>query len=78
MRSIAGEQADGTYELLLSRSISIQQLVIGKFLGASAIFILALIPTLLYPISLYFLANPVGNIDTGAIIGSYIGLLFWS
>lgn len=76
MRSIAGEQADGTYELLLSRSISIQQLVIGKFLGASAIFILALIPTLLYPISLYFLANPVGNIDTGAIIGSYIGLLF--
>lgn len=76
MRSIAGEKADGTYDLLLSRPISIRQLVLGKFFGALVILVLAIAPTLVYPISLYFLANPVGNIDTGAIIGSYVGLLF--
>ncbi|MVZ66892.1 gliding motility-associated ABC transporter substrate-binding protein GldG [Sphingobacterium sp. DK4209] len=76
MRSIAGEKADGTYDLLLSRPISIRQLILGKFFGALVILILAILPTIIYPISLYFLANPIGNIDTGAIIGSYIGLLF--
>ncbi len=36
----------------------------------------ALIPTLLYFYSIYALGNPVGNIDTAGVIGSYIGLAF--
>lgn len=74
MRSIAGEKADGTYDLLLSRPITLTQIVIGKFLGGLTIGILAIIPSFIYGISTYLLAYPTGNIDIGATIGSYLSL----
>ena len=76
MRSIAGEKADGTYDLLLSRPITITQIVLGKFFGAVVILLLSILPTTVYVVTIYDLASPLGNIDLGAIIGSYIGLLF--
>ncbi|TDQ81220.1 gliding motility-associated ABC transporter substrate-binding protein GldG [Sphingobacterium yanglingense] len=76
MRSIAGEKSDGTFELLQSRPITLSQIVIGKFLGGITIVSLAILPTIVYAVTIYFLAYPVGNMDIGAIIGSYIGLLF--
>ncbi|NGM62295.1 gliding motility-associated ABC transporter substrate-binding protein GldG [Sphingobacterium sp. SGG-5] len=75
MRSIAGEKADGTYDLLLSRPLTLAQIVIGKYLGGLTIACLAVLPTVVYAVTLYFLAFPQGNIDLGAIIGSYVGLL---
>ncbi|SKC00825.1 ABC-2 type transport system permease protein [Sphingobacterium nematocida] len=75
MRSIAGEKSDGTYELLLSRPISLGQIILGKFLGILTIVLLAIIPTIVYAITTYLLAFPTGNIDIGATIGSYLGLL---
>ncbi len=74
MRSIAGEKADGTWELLLTRPVRMWHVLIGKYLGSLTIVLLALLPTLVYSYSLYRLAAPVGNIDIGAIAGSYIGL----
>lgn len=74
MQSIAGEKANGTFDLLLSKPITFLDIVVGKFLGSWTVSLLALLPTLLYPICLYALAAPSGNIDTGGIIGSYIGL----
>lgn len=78
MRSIAGEKADGTYDLLLSRPISLKQIVIEKYAGSLTIVILAILPTIVYAITLYVLAFPIGNIDLGATIGSYLGLLLLS
>lgn len=76
MRSIAGEKADGTYDLLLSRPNTLQNIVLGKYFGILTIGLLAILPTTVYAISLYFLAYPQGNLDIGATIGSYLGLLF--
>ncbi|TJZ51532.1 gliding motility-associated ABC transporter substrate-binding protein GldG [Sphingobacterium olei] len=78
MRSIAGEKADGTYDLLLSRPISLKQIVIGKYLGSLTIVVLAILPTIVYAITIYLLAFPKGNIDLGATIGSYLGLILLS
>ncbi len=75
MRSIAGERSDGTWQLLLTRPIRMHHILLGKFFGSLTIVILALIPTIVYYLTIYQLATPVGNVDTGAIIGSYIGLL---
>ena len=74
MRSIAGEVNDGTWQLLLSRPVRISSILLGKFFGALTIVLLALIPTLCYFLTVYLLAVPTGNVDTGAVIGSYIGL----
>ena len=76
MRTLAGEKADGTYELLLSRPIRTNTFVLAKFFAAITITAIAILPTLVYAISIYWLGNPVGNLDTGATIGSYLGLVF--
>jgi len=74
MRSIAEEKKEGTFELLATRPITDWQIVLGKFFACLAIVLLTLFPTIIYYISVYQLGASVGNIDTGAVIGSYIGL----
>lgn len=76
MRSISDEQKAGTLELLLTKPITTWQLVLGKYLGSLFLIIITLLPTLLYVVAIYNLGNPVGNLDIGATIGSYIGLIF--
>lgn len=75
MRSLAEEVRNGTIELLLTKPLSDWGLVLGKFLADWALVVLTLAPTLLYYYTVYQLGSPVGNIDTGAVFGSYIGLL---
>ena len=76
MKSFSEEKRQGTLELLLTKPISKWQLVLGKYFGTVVLVILALVPTLVYVYTLYELGKPEGNLDTGAIIGSYIGLFF--
>ncbi|MFD2832565.1 gliding motility-associated ABC transporter permease subunit GldF [Gramella sp. AN32] len=76
MRSFSDEIRMGTMELLLTKPIGIWNLLLGKYLGVLMLIFLAILPTLIYVISIGELANPVWNIDTGATIGSYFGLLF--
>jgi ABC-2 type transport system permease protein len=75
MRSLAEEKKDGTFELLATRPLSDWDIVLGKFLACLSIVIITLIPTIIYYISVYQLGITQGNIDTGAVIGSYIGLI---
>ncbi len=74
MRSLAEERREGTFELLLTRPLTDWQIVLGKFFACVLLVLFALIPTLVYYYSVWVLGNPQGNIDTGAVIGSYIGL----
>ncbi|WP_353778359.1 gliding motility-associated ABC transporter permease subunit GldF [Winogradskyella sp. 3972H.M.0a.05] len=76
MRSFSDEKKQGTLELLLTQPVSHLQIVLGKYFGALVLVLLALIPTLLYVYSIWQLGNPVGNLDVGSTIGSYLGLLF--
>ncbi|WP_375242265.1 gliding motility-associated ABC transporter substrate-binding protein GldG [Lacinutrix sp.] len=76
MRSFSDEKKQGTLELLLTKPISHLQIVLGKYFGAFLLIILALIPTLLYVYTISELGNPIGNLDVGITLGSYIGLLF--
>ena len=76
MRSFSDEFRLGTIEILKTKPITDWQIVIGKYFGALLLIILALIPTLIYAYSIIQLSYPVGNIDIGSIIGSYVGLLF--
>ena len=75
MRSLAEERKDGTFELLATRPITDWQIISGKFLACLAIVVLALVPTLIYYLTVYELGIMKGNIDSGAVIGSYIGLV---
>ncbi|WP_316849587.1 gliding motility-associated ABC transporter permease subunit GldF [Pedobacter agri] len=74
MRSFAEERREGTYELLITRPITVWQIVIAKYLSSLLLVLFSLIPTVIYYYSISKLGFPEGNIDTGAVIGSYIGL----
>lgn len=74
MRSLAEERREGTFELLLTRPLTDWQIVLGKYFACLILVLFALVPTLVYYYSVYTLGNPQGNIDTGGVIGSYIGL----
>jgi len=76
MRSFSDEMKQGTIELLLTKPISIWEIVGGKFFGAFLLIVIAIIPTLIYVYVLYGLGMPAGNIDMGSTMGSYFGLLF--
>ncbi|MDO6759225.1 gliding motility-associated ABC transporter permease subunit GldF [Tamlana sp. 2_MG-2023] len=76
MRSFSDEKKQGTLELLLTKPISLFNIVLGKYFGAFILILIALLPTLLYVYTVYELGNPVGNLDMGSTLGSYFGLLF--
>jgi len=76
MRSFSDEKKQGTLELLLTKPLSIWQIVNGKFLGALLLIVMAIIPTFIYVAVISNLGMPEGNIDMGSTIGSYFGLLF--
>jgi ABC-2 type transport system permease protein len=74
MRLFAEEKQTGTWELLVTKPLSKTEIVFGKYLAGWLLVALALLPTLIYYFSVSFLAEPVGNIDSGAFWGSFIGL----
>ncbi|CAN5262038.1 hypothetical protein BH09BAC2_BH09BAC2_00850 [soil metagenome] len=75
MRSLSEEFKTGTFELLQTRPIAKLQIVLGKYLALLLIIFFVLLPTLIYVFTIKSLAT-TGDIDTGGISGSYIGLLF--
>ncbi len=76
MRSFAEEKKLGTLEFLLTKPLTDWDVVMGKFLAGFALVIIALLPTCVYYFSVYQLGEPIGNVDTPGVIGSYIGLVF--
>ena len=71
MRLLAEEKKAGTIELLTTKPLHDWEIVAGKFLAAWALIGIALLPTLIYYITIAFL----GDIDNGPVIGGYLGLL---
>jgi ABC-2 type transport system permease protein len=75
MRSFSDEFKTGTFELLQTRPLTRWQIIAGKYFGSLIVVVIALIPTIVYYFSIQALSSGEG-IDTGATIGSYIGLFF--
>ncbi len=78
MRLFSEEYRSGTMEVLLTKPISIWNMVVSKYLAANVLVLFSILPTLIYFISIYFLGETIGNLDVGGIIGSYLGLFMLS
>ena len=76
MRSFSDEKKQGTLELLLTKPLTLWQIVNGKFLGSMLLIVIAIVPTFIYVYVISSLGMPSGNIDLGSTMGSYFGLLF--
>jgi ABC-2 type transport system permease protein len=71
MRLVSEELSIGTYELLLTMPVTFREVVLGKFLAATAFVAAMLVPTLAYPLIVAFL----GDLDWGPVIGGYLGAI---
>jgi ABC-2 type transport system permease protein len=71
MRTYAEEKRTGTIELLLTSPVTDLQIILGKFLGAVALFAMMLAVTLLYMGILFWYGNP----EWRPIAAGYVGLL---
>ena len=74
MKMFAEEKKTGTLELLLTKSITDWQVVLGKFFACLALIVIALFLTLPY----YFTIWAIGPIDHGAVWSGYLGTLLMS
>jgi ABC-2 type transport system permease protein len=75
MKTLAEEQQSGTLSWLFSQPVKVSEIVVGKFLAVWVVGILCLLPSLIYLYTVYVLGVPAGNIDFGATLGSYFGLI---
>lgn len=76
MKSFADELNSGTIEILKTKPVTDWQIVLAKFFASLLLVCVALIPTLTYVYTVYVLGNPVGNLDIGSTVGSYLGVFF--
>ena len=72
MRLLSEEFRSGTIESLLTTPITEVEVVLGKFLGALALYAILLTTLLLYPILLAF----YGPVDLSLLACNFLGLLF--
>jgi ABC-2 type transport system permease protein len=78
MKSFSEEKKNGTIELLTTRPISDLSIILGKYFAGILLVLFTILPTLIYWYSIAQLSVPKGNIDTGALLGSYLGLFLIS
>lgn len=76
MRSFAEEKRVGTMEILLTMPLSDWQIILAKYFASLVLVFISVFPTLIYLLTIYILGYPQGNVDMGAMWGSYLGLLF--
>lgn len=74
MRQLAEEKKTGTIELLLTKAVTVRQIILGKFAACLALVLIALFFTLPY----YYTVSKIGNIDHAATILGYVGLILMS
>ena len=74
MRLIAEERKSGTIELLLTKNVTIRSIIFGKFLSCLMMVTIGLLFTLPY----YITVASLGDIDHGATIAGYLGLILMS
>lgn len=78
MRLFAEERQSGTWDLLMTKGMSLWRIVVEKTLAAWTLLIIGILPCLVHYFIVYWLAEPVGNIDLGQFIGGWIGLILLS
>lgn len=71
MRILSEERKNGTEVLLITSPVSLNKVIIGKFLGLLFVFLVMTCITFVYPIIIFVFGKP----PVAPLISSYIGLI---
>jgi len=75
MKMVSAEFYQKTNLILFTKPIKKWDIIFAKFLASLTIGKICLIPTLIFVYSIYNISDPIGNIDVGELIGSYLGIM---
>jgi len=75
MKMFSDEERNGTMELLLTHPLRSLDIILAKFYASMLLCLAILLPCLLYYLTIYLLASPLGNVDVGGLWGAFIGLV---
>jgi ABC-2 type transport system permease protein len=74
MRSFSEEKRTGTIELLFTKPVGDLTIILAKYFAGITLVLISILPTLVYYLTVHLLGEPVGIVDDGATITSYMGL----
>ena len=78
MRLFAEEKQSGMWNLLRTKPYPLWRIVLGKYLAAWTLMLIALLPCLTHYFVVAYIAEPMGNLDFGQFVGSTLGLVMIS
>lgn len=78
MRLFSEERQSGIWDLIRTKPISLGRVVTGKYLAAWTLVLIGLLPCFVHYFVVAYMAEPMGNLDSGAFLGSFIGLILLS
>lgn len=78
MRLFAEERQSGIWDLIRTKPISVAHIVLSKYFAAWTLVLIGLLPCFVHYFVVAYMAEPMGNLDSGAFLGSFIGLILLS
>lgn len=78
MRLLSEERQSGIWDLIRTKPISLTRIMLGKYLAAWTLVLIGLLPCFVHYFVVAYMAEPMGNLDSGAFMGSFIGLILLS
>ena len=78
MRSFSEERRSGTLELLLTKPLTLWQIIFGKYIGAMLLVMIVFLTTFIYSFAVYDLKMNSTHLDWGSTFISYLGLILVS
>lgn len=75
MRLFSEERQSGIWDLIRTKPVSLTRIVLGKFFAAWTLVLIGLLPCFVHYFVVAYMAEPMGNLDSGAFMGSFIGLI---
>ena len=78
MRLFSEERQSGIWDLLRTKPISLSRIVAGKYFAAWTLVLIGLLPCFTHYFVVAYMAEPMGNLDSGAFLGAFIGLILLS
>lgn len=78
MRLFSEERQSGIWDLIRTKPVSLTRIVLGKYFAAWTLVLIGLLPCFVHYFVVAYMAEPIGNLDSGAFLGSFIGLFLLS
>lgn len=78
MRLLSEERQSGMWDLLRTKPVSLTRIMLGKYFAAWTLVLIGLLPCFVHYFVVAYMAEPMGNLDSGAFMGSFLGLILLS